>query len=124
MKVNCVEYIAGIRKSKLENKMVIPSCVYSNPQVASIGLSEKKAKNLGKNIKVGKFPLSANGKALSLSESEGFVKIIFEDKTGQILGAHLVGIEVTELINSFSLAMKLEATELDIFSTIFLINNI
>ena len=117
--VNCVEYIAGIRNSKLDSKMVIPSCVYSNPQVASIGLSEKKAKNLGINIKVGKFPLSANGKALSLSESEGFVKIIFEDKTGQILGAHLVGVEVTELINSFSLAMKLEATELDIFSTIF-----
>ena len=63
--------------------------------------------------------MSANGKALSLSESEGFVKIIFEEKTGQILGAHLVGVEVTELINSFSLAMKLEATELDIFSTIF-----
>ncbi len=73
---------------------------------------------MGINIKVGKFPLSANGKALSLSESEGFVKIIFEDKTGQILGAHLVGVEVTELINSFSLAMKLEATELDIFSMV------
>ncbi len=99
--------------------MIIPSCVYSNPQVASIGLSENKAKSLELDIKVGKFPLSANGKALSLSESEGFIKIIFEEKTGQILGAHLVGVEVTELINSFSLAMKLEATELDIFSTIF-----
>ena len=91
--------------------------MYSN-SVASIGLTEKKAKTLG-NIKIGKFPLSANGKALSLSEGEGFQKIIFQEKTGQILGAHLIGVEVTELINSFSLAMKLEATELDVFSTIF-----
>ena len=66
-----------------------------------------------------KFPLSANGKALALSESDGFIKTIFEENTGQILGAHLVGAEVTELINSFSLAIKLEATEIDIFSTIF-----
>ena len=117
--IHCVEYIAGLKKNNLEEKMIIPSCVYSNPQVASIGLTEKKAKALGLNIKVGKFPLSANGKALSLSEGEGFVKIIFQEKTGQILGAHLIGVEVTELINSFSLAMKLEATELDIFSTIF-----
>ena len=116
--IHCVEFIAGLRKDNSE-KMTIPSCVYSNPQVATIGLSERKAKQMGFNIKVGKFPLSANGKALSLSESEGFVKIIFEKKTGQILGAHLVGVEVTELINSFSLAMKLEATELDIFSTVF-----
>ena len=115
--IHCVEFIAGLRKDNSE-KMTIPSCVYSNPQVATIGLSERKAKQMGFNIKVGKFPLSANGKALSLSESEGFVKIIFEEKTGQI-GAHLVGVEVTELINSFSLAMKLEATELDIFSTVF-----
>ena len=117
--IHCVEYIAGLKKNNLEEKMIIPSCVYSNPQVASIGLTEKKANALGLNIKVGKFPLSANGKALSLSEGEGFVKIIFQEKTGQILGAHLIGVEVTELINSFSLAMKLEATELDIFSTIF-----
>ena len=116
--IACVDYIAGKIKSKKE-KMVIPSCVYSNPQVASIGLTERDAKRLGMNIKVGKFPLSANGKALSLSESEGFVKTIFEANTGQILGAHLVGTEVTELINSFSLAIKLEATEIDIFSTIF-----
>ncbi len=116
--IACIEYIAGKIKSRKE-KLVIPSCVYSNPQVASIGLTESNAKKLGINIKVGKFPLSANGKALSLSESEGFVKTIFEANTGQILGAHLVGAEVTELINSFSLAIKLEATEIDIFSTIF-----
>ena len=116
--IACAEYIAG-KSSSPSEKMVIPSCVYSNPQVASIGITEQNAKKQGMNIKVGKFPLSANGKALSLSESDGFVKTIFEASTGQILGAHLVGVEVTELINSFSLAMKLEATELDIFSTIF-----
>ncbi len=117
--IHCVEYLAGLKNNSTKEKMIVPSCVYSNPQVASIGLTEKKAKSLGLNIKVGKFPLSANGKALSLSEGEGFVKVIFQEKTGQILGAHLIGVEVTELINSFSLAMKLEATELDIFSTIF-----
>ena len=116
--IACAEFIAG-KSSLPSEKMVIPSCVYSNPQVASIGITEQNAKKQGMNIKVGKFPLSANGKALSLSESDGFVKTIFEASTGQILGAHLVGVEVTELINSFSLAMKLEATELDIFSTIF-----
>ena len=82
-------------------------------------MTEEEAVKLELNIKIGRFPLSANGKALSLSESEGFVKTIFEANTGQILGAHLIGAEVTELINSFSLAMKLEATEMDIFSTIF-----
>ena len=116
--IACVEYLAGNLEHKQE-KMIIPSCVYSNPQVASIGMTEEEAIKLDLNIKVGRFPLSANGKALSLSESEGFVKTIFEATTGQILGAHLIGAEVTELINSFSLAMKLEATEMDIFSTIF-----
>ena len=116
--ITCVEYLAGNLEHKQE-KMIIPSCVYSNPQVASIGMTEEEAIKLELNIKIGRFPLSANGKALSLSESEGFVKTIFEANTGQILGAHLIGAEVTELINSFSLAMKLEATEMDIFSTIF-----
>ena len=115
--IKCVEFIAG--KIKKEEKMIIPSCVYCYPQVASIGLTEEQATNKGIKIKTGKFPLSANGKALALSESEGFVKTIFEAHTGQIIGAHLVGAEVTELINTFSLAIKLEATELDIFSTIF-----
>ena len=116
--IACVEYLAGNLEHKQE-KMIIPSCVYSNPQVASIGMTEEEAIKSDLNIKVGRFPLSANGKALSLSESEGFVKTIFEANTGQIIGAHLIGAEVTELINSFSLAMKLEATEMDIFSTIF-----
>ena len=115
--IKCVEFIAG--KIKKEEKMIIPLCVYCYPQVASIGLTEEQATNKGIKIKTGKFPLSANGKALALSESEGFVKTIFEAHTGQIIGAHLVGAEVTELINTFSLAIKLEATELDIFSTIF-----
>ena len=97
----------------------IPSCIYSNPQVASIGLTENNAKGLYKNVKVGKFPLSANGKALALGDYEGFIKTLFDADTGEILGAHMIGPEVTELINTFSLAMKLEATEADIMNTIF-----
>ena len=82
-------------------------------------MTEHKAKSLNKEIKVGKFPLSANGKALALGEGEGFIKTLFDVKTGEILGAHMIGPEVTELINTFSLAMKLEATEADIMSTVF-----
>ena len=116
----CVENIAGLRKNqKCIMPSQVPSCVYSHPQVASIGLTEKAAKEKTPNIRIGKFPLSANGKALSLSESDGFVKTIFDGNTGEILGAHLIGTEVTEIINSFALAMKLEATEEDILETIF-----
>ena len=82
-------------------------------------MTEHKAKSLNKEIKVGKFPLSANGKALALGEDEGFIKTLFDAKTGEILGAHMIGPEVTELINTFSLAMKLEATEADIMNTVF-----
>ena len=116
----CVEYIAGLRRNhKRIVQSQVPSCVYSHPQVASIGLTEKAAKEKTPNIRIGKFPLSANGKALSLSEHDGFVKTIFDGNTGEILGAHLIGTEVTEIINSFALAMKLEATEEDILETIF-----
>ena len=118
--INCVEELAGLKKNSSEILPTqIPSCVYSHPQVASIGITEAKAKEKSLNIRVGKFPLTANGKALSLSESEGFVKTIFDKETGELLGAHLIGAEVTELINSFALAIKLEATEEDIISTIF-----
>ncbi len=118
--INCVEELAGLKKNSSEILPThIPSCVYSHPQVASIGITEAKAKEKSLNIRVGKFPLTANGKALSLSESDGFVKTIFDKKTGELLGAHLIGAEVTELINSFALAIKLEATEEDIISTIF-----
>ena len=118
--IACVEFIAS-KNMKAHNliKEKIPSCVYSHPQVASIGITEDKAKNLGVDVKVGNFPLNANGKALSLSEEDGFVKTIFNAKTGELLGAHMIGHEVTELINSFALAIQLEATEEDILNTIF-----
>ena len=118
--IDCVEYISGLKSINTENiKQIIPSCIYSNPQVASIGLTEQEAITTNKSIKVGTFPLSANGKALALNEPNGFVKTIFDSKTGEILGAHMIGTEVTELINTFSLAIKLEATEEDIINTIF-----
>ncbi len=115
----CVEKIAGKENLSSLDINLIPSCIYSSPQVASIGITEKKAKEKNINVRVGKFPLSANGKALSMSEEDGFIKTVFSSDTGEILGAHLIGCEVTELINCFSLAMKLEATEEDIFQTIF-----
>ena len=117
--IKCVEYIAKLNTNFKNSSQIIPSCIYSSPQVASIGLTEQKAKSLNKVIKIGKFPLSANGKALALGEGEGFIKTLFDAKTGEILGAHMIGPEVTELINTFSLAMKLEATEADIMSTVF-----
>ena len=118
--IDCVEYISGLKSINTENiKQIIPSCIYSNPQVASIGLTEQEAITNNKSIKVGTFPLSANGKALALNEPNDFVKTIFDGKTGEILGAHMIGTEVTELINTFSLAIKLEATEEDIINTIF-----
>jgi dihydrolipoamide dehydrogenase len=117
--IKCVEFIANPKIEFNDDRLAIPSCIYSNPQVASIGLTETQAKKANKKIKVGKFPLSANGKALALGEDDGFVKTLFDSKTGEILGAHLIGPEVTELINTFSLAIKLEATENDIMNTIF-----
>ena len=116
----CVEYMFDNKKiKKYHNNTLIPSCIYTNPQVASIGITENKAKALKKNIRIGVFPLSANGKALALGEPEGFIKTIFDNETGEILGAHMIGAEVTELINTFSLAIKLEATEEDIINTVF-----
>jgi len=117
--IKCIEFLTQFNKNLKEDKPIIPSCIYSSPQVASIGLTEESANKLNKNIKVGKFPLSANGKALALGDSEGFIKTLYDGNTGEILGAHMIGPEVTELINTFSLAMKLEATETDIMNTIF-----
>jgi len=117
--IACVEHIAKFKNTHSQTHTPIPSCIYSNPQVASIGLTEEQAILLKKQIKIGKFPLSANGKALALGDSEGFIKTIFDKDTGEILGAHMIGPEVTELINTFSLAIKLEATEEDIINTIF-----
>ncbi len=97
----------------------IPGCTYSMPQIASIGLTEKKAKELGKKIKVGRFPYLANGKAIAMGESEGLIKVIFDEKTGELLGAHLIGAEVTEMIQGFAIAKQAELTEEDLMHTIF-----
>jgi dihydrolipoamide dehydrogenase len=116
--VICVEAIAGQKPHPMD-KLKIPGCTYCNPQVASVGLTEKKAKEAGYDIRVGKFPFIGNGKAIALGEPEGLVKTIFDRKTGQLLGAHLVGAEVTELIQGFVIAMNLETTEGDLMQTVF-----
>jgi dihydrolipoamide dehydrogenase len=116
--VSCVEAIAGLHPHAL-NVARIPGCTYSNPQVASIGLTEEKAKAAGYQVRVGKFPFSGNGKAIALGEPEGLVKTIFDAKTGELLGAHMVGTEVTELIQGYGIAMTLETTEAQLMETIF-----
>jgi len=97
----------------------IPGCTYSMPQIASVGLTEKKAKDAGHKIKVGHFPYMANGKAIASSETEGLIKVIFDEKTGELLGAHLIGAEVTEMIQGFVIAKQAELTEEDLMHTIF-----
>jgi dihydrolipoamide dehydrogenase len=117
--VICVEKIAGLPNVHPMDKLKIPGCTYCNPQVASVGLTEAKAKAEGRDIRVGRFPFVANGKAIALGEDQGMVKTIFDKKTGELLGAHLVGAEVTELIQGFVVAMNLETTEEDLMHTIF-----
>jgi dihydrolipoamide dehydrogenase len=101
------------------DKSKVPGCTYCNPQVASVGLTEAKAKEQGRDIRVGRFPFSANGKAIALGEDQGLCKVIFDKKTGELLGAHMVGAEVTELIQGFVVAMNLETTEEELMHTIF-----
>jgi dihydrolipoamide dehydrogenase len=113
-----VETIAGLKVHGLD-KRKIPGCTYCEPQVASVGLTEAKAKEGGREIKVGRFPFVGNGKAIALGEPEGLVKTIFDAKTGELLGAHMVGAEVTELIEGFVVAMNLETTEEELMHTIF-----
>lgn len=116
--VICVEKIAGLHPHPLD-KMKIPGCTYCNPQVASVGLSEENAKKAGRDIRVGRFPFLANGKAVALGEDQGLIKTIFDKTTGQFLGAHMVGPEVTELIQGTIVAMNLETTEEELMHTIF-----
>ncbi len=97
----------------------IPGCTYSMPQIASVGLTEKKAKDAGRKIKVGRFPYMANGKAIAMGETDGLIKVIFDEKTGELLGAHLIGAEVTEMIQGFVIAKQAELTEEDLMHTIF-----
>ena len=116
--VVCVEAIKGLHPHPLD-KLRIPGCTYCHPQIASVGLTEKAAKDQGREIKVGRFPFVGNGKAVALGEDQGLVKTIFDAKTGQLLGAHLVGAEVTELIQGFVIAMQLETTEEDLMHAVF-----
>ena len=116
--VVCIEKIAGLDSHPLD-PLKIPGCTYCHPQVASVGLSEAAAKSAGHEVKVGKFPFVGNGKAIALGEPDGLVKTVFDAKTGQLLGAHMVGAEVTELIQGFVVAMGLETTEEDLMHTIF-----
>lgn len=113
----CAEYIAG-HNPKGINYNTIPGCTYCNPQVASIGLTEEKAKAAGHSVKIGKFPFLASGKAHGIGEAKGFVKLVFDEKYGELLGAHLIGPDVTEMIGELGLAIELEATAKTIFKTI------
>jgi len=117
--VVCVEAIAGVKGVHPMETGNIPGCTYSRPQVASVGLSEAKARESGRALKVGKFPFIGNGKAIALGEAEGFVKTVFDAETGELLGAHLVGAEVTELIQGYVVARQLETTEAELMNTIF-----
>ncbi|HEY5106523.1 MAG TPA: dihydrolipoyl dehydrogenase [Caulobacteraceae bacterium] len=115
--VHCIEHIAGLAPANLTAP--IPGCTYSTPQIASVGLTEAAAKEKGIEVKVGRFPFRANGKAIAAGDTEGFVKTVFDAATGGLIGAHMIGAEVTEMIQGFALAMTLEATEADLFATVY-----
>ena len=115
----CAEKIAGHQNLKPIDKTSIPGCTYCRPQVASIGMTETQARSKNINLKIGKFPFIGNGKAIALGDSEGLIKTIFNKDTGELIGAHMVGPEVTELIQGFSIAKKLETTEYELMHTIF-----
>jgi dihydrolipoamide dehydrogenase len=116
--VVCIEAIKGLNPHPMD-KNLIPGCTYCNPQVASVGLTEARAKEGGRDIRVGRFPFVGNGKAIALGEDQGLVKVVFDKKTGQLLGAHMIGAEVTELIQGYVIAMNLETTEEELMHTVF-----
>ncbi len=116
--VICVEAIKGLHPHPMD-KLFIPGCTYCTPQIASVGLTEQAAKDKKIDIRVGRFPFIGNGKAIALGEDQGLVKVIFDKKTGQLLGAHMVGAEVTELIQGYVIAINLETTEEELMHTVF-----
>ena len=116
--VICIEGIKGLHVHPMD-KLKIPGCTYCHPQIASVGLTEAKAKDAGYELKIGRFPFMGNGKAIALGEPDGLVKTIFDAKTGKLLGAHMIGAEVTELIQGFVVAMGLETTEEELMHTVF-----
>jgi dihydrolipoamide dehydrogenase len=117
--VICVEGIAGIKDVHPLDTSKIPGCTYCMPQVASVGMSEAAAKAAGYQVKVGRFPYIANGKAIAMGETQGLVKTVFDAKTGELLGAHMIGAEVTELIQGYTIARTLESTEAELMRTVF-----
>ncbi|MBU2089748.1 MAG: dihydrolipoyl dehydrogenase [Alphaproteobacteria bacterium] len=117
--VICVEKIAGMKDVHPLDTGNIPGCTYCRPQIASVGMTEKKAKEAGYEVKVGRFPFMGNGKAIALGEPEGLVKTVFDAKTGELLGAHMIGAEVTELIQGYTIARTLESTEAELMHTVF-----
>jgi dihydrolipoamide dehydrogenase len=116
--VICVEAIKGLHPHPID-KRLIPGCTYCSPQIASVGLTEQAAKEQKREVRVGRFPFVGNGKAIALGEDQGLIKVIFDKKTGQLLGAHMVGAEVTELIQGYVVAMNLETTEEELMHTVF-----
>jgi dihydrolipoamide dehydrogenase len=116
--VICVEKIAGLDVHPI-NWSNIPGCTYCRPQVASVGLTEARAKETGHEVKIGRFPFIGNGKAIAMGEAEGMVKVVFDAKTGELLGAHMCGAEVTELVQGYAIARTLETTEEDLMHTVF-----
>ena len=117
--VVCVEKIAGVPDVHPIDWNNIPGCTYSRPQVASVGFTEARAREAGREVRVGHFPFIGNGKAITMGEPEGMTKVVFDAKTGELLGAHLIGSEVTEMIQGFAIAKTLETTETDLMHTVF-----
>ena len=117
--VICVEKIAGAKDVHPLDTTRIPGCTYCTPQIASVGLTEAAAKEAGRTVKVGRFPFIGNGKAIALGEDQGLIKTVFDAETGELLGAHMVGAEVTELIQGYTIAKNLETTEAELMHTIF-----
>jgi dihydrolipoamide dehydrogenase len=117
--VVCVEKIAGVKGVHPLDTANIPGCTYCLPQIASVGFTEAKAKAMGRKVRVGRFPYLGNGKAIALGEPEGLVKTVFDAETGELLGAHMIGAEVTELIQGYGIARTLESTEAELMHTVF-----
>lgn len=117
--VLAVEHIAGEKHLHPLDVSKIPGCTYCSPQIASVGMTEDRAKQAGIAVRVGRFPLVGNGKAVALGETDGMIKTVFDAKTGELLGAHMIGPEVTEMIQGFVIARTMEATEQDLMNSIF-----
>ena len=117
--VICVEKIAGLPNVHPMDVQNIPGCTYCRPQIASVGLTEARAKEAGRTVKVGRFPFIGNGKAIAMGETEGMVKTVFDAATGELLGAHMIGAEVTEMIQGYAIARTLESTEAELMHTVF-----